>query len=387
MKLSRQTLLIIGLVLFLILVTAAAALFQSSQAAAPALSSNSTAPEGAQALRLWLSAAGYQVDNQPAQSYSIPTASRALLILEPSFFYSITSEEWKTLDAWVRQGGILLLAAHNLESALHGNPFEVSTTAVDDNEFDLLPPAPIFRSPPQVQPAHLKISYVFEQAETGGLGILSVPSGPVALQFSYGNGEVLLVADSYFLSNAGLKAPGNAQLALNLISQIPQGSSIWIDEWHHGERAALAYAFGFEDWLTQTSGGHAVLYVVGVIFLGLVLAGRPFGRPRALAHEQVRRRSLEYIVALANLNRRAGHRQAVMKYYAAELKRTLSKRYRLNPSLPDDEFVSQVTRYNPAISGSELTDLLDRLGQKSFTEIQMIQLARKTAGWMEKIVH
>jgi hypothetical protein len=382
MKARRETFLIVGLLVVLVVITAAAAFVEAGQGVSLPLSSGSNAPDGARALSLWLSAAGYRVENQPAIEFSIPPGSQAALVLEPSVKYEFTAPEWAVLEGWVRQGGILLVAAIDLKAALQGNPFGIVIAAVPAKTVNLFPSAPIFSAPALSVPASLKINSVIASTEPAGSVLLATPEGPVAVQIPYGKGQVMVVAGSSFLTNAGLRNPGDADLMLNLVSQVPPGSAVFIDEWHHGERAAASTASGLEGWLAETPAGQAVLFAAVIIFLGLVLSGRPFGRPLAPAVEQSRRGPLEYVNAMANLYHRAGHRRAVMDHYHTGLKRSLGKRYRLDPSLPDPEFVNRLAGFNPELDRAALLDLLGRLSQKSFSEIQMVQLARAAAGWM-----
>ncbi len=386
MKIRREFIFIAGILLLLFIVTAAAGLFQGKDEGLPPLSSNSNTPEGARALRLWLSAAGYEVSNQSTNVFAVPDGVSFVLILEPDFITGITAAEWETLDQWIEDGGTLFLASREIWRILSNSPLQVDTAPTSSTGAPIFPVAPIFRAPPMDQPAQLTLSYILKPKNEPGQPLLATDKGEVALRFDRGKGSVILISASSFLTNQGLKDPGNAALTLNLFSLIPKGSRAWIDEWHHGERgSAQELAYGPAAWLTGTPAGFAVLFSAGVIFVSLLLAGRPFGRPVPLPKEQVRRNSLEYVTALANLNRRAGHRRALMAYYQTTLKRAFGRRYRLDPGLPDDEFVERLTRFNPSIDRSSLLGLLRQLDQNKFTETQVVQLAHEAADWLSKL--
>lgn len=196
---------------------------------------------------------------------------------------------------------------------------------------------------------------------------------------------MILIAGTDFLTNTGLKDPDSAALALNLLSTLPAGGAIWMDEWHHGQRTAGSSAAGPEAWLQDTPSGRAILFTAAVIFLALLLAGRRFGRPVPLLSDQARRAPIEHVTALANLNRRAGHRRALMQYYHASLKRAFGRRYRLDSGLPDDIYIARLASYNPNLDTAALLDLLTRLSSKKITDAQMVQLARETAQWMKQL--
>jgi hypothetical protein len=127
-----------------------------------------------------------------------------------------------------------------------------------------------------------------------------------------------------------------------------------------------------------------LLYVAAIVFVALVLRGRRFGRPVPLPKDITRRAPLEYITAIANLGRRAGHRAAVLRQYHHWLKRGLGQRYRLNPTLPDDEYVTQLAQFNPNLDTTALRNLLARLRWGKVSESEMIQLAAETAKWLKE---
>ena len=389
MKIRRDVLMVSGLLIVLLLVTVFASIFQTKTEQIPPLSSESNLPNGARALRLWMEEMGYQVNNAPGSEYAVPAETRAVLILEPSLSSNITSEEWKTLRAWVSEGGLLLLASREIWFNLTTANLPVSATSLTGAQKTVLPAAPIFRAPPVMRPLRLapRFAFVFQQGQKI-LPLLDVDGRSVAVDIPEGKGHIILVADSGFLTNAGLKEPGSGEWMLNVLAELPAGSAIWFDEWHHGERATGEQTnLGPEAWLTNTPSGLALLYAFVVNFVFLLLAGRRFGRPVPLQRDMVRRAPLEYVTALAGLNQRAGHRRALLQHYRVSLKRAFGRRYRMDAGLPDDEYVAQLARYKPDLDSAALLNLLQRLNQKNVSETQMVQLAREAAGWIQTIEH
>jgi hypothetical protein len=213
---------------------------------------------------------------------------------------------------------------------------------------------------------------------------LADEEGPIILSFEKGQGRVFLSATAFPFSNAGLKEAGNPAAILNLVSAARQPGLIWFDEWHHGLRSDGSQVIGPTEWLRYTPSGRSFLYLAGVIFIALLLRGRRFGRPTPLSQETSRRAPLEYITAIANLNRRARHRADVLRQYHHWLKRGLGQRYRLNPTLPDEEYLAQLGRFNPRIDLTALGNLLARLRQNQVSENELIRLADETAAWLEE---
>jgi hypothetical protein len=382
MKLSRESWLAIGLVVVLAVITALAAAQQTQAAELPPLSSASTAPDGARALWMWLDDLHYAVRDDVTPFFSIPRDARLVLMLEP--FPGITSAEWETIDDWVRDGGTLIVAGDQFGAALATQHYTFTLAYLDHPVPALAAQTPLLASPPLTGAADVQTLAYLETGRSDFVAHLATPSGPVVVSFALGKGRVILSAAPYAFSNAGLKEPGNPALVLNLILISPTSGAVWFDEWHHGVRPVDSRVVGPEDWLRRTPAGRALLYVAGVIFLAVLLRGRRFGRPVPLPGEITRRAPLEYISAIANLSRRAGHRRAVLQQYRQRLKRHLGQRYRLDPTLNDAEYVARLAEYNPGLDAEALGRLLARLQRPNVNESEMIQLAAEVAAWMKE---
>jgi hypothetical protein len=191
---------------------------------------------------------------------------------------------------------------------------------------------------------------------------------------------VILSASPILFANAALKKDPISTVTLNLIA-LTSGGAIWFDEWHHGIQAQSIV--GPDQWLKRTPGGHALLFTVFVVFAGLLLQGRAFGRAVPMLHESKRRGPLEHVTAIANLKRKAGHRAEVLLQYHQRVKRQLGQRYRLDPSIPDAEYVNALAGLNSSIDKDELLILLKRLSRKNISEVELIKLASEAAKWMK----
>jgi hypothetical protein len=380
-QLSRDSWLAIGLFVVLLLVTVAAAIQQTREKAPPPLASFSSAPDGAQALWLWLAELDYSVSNEAAKIFRLPKETSLMLMLEP--FAEITPAEWQTIDDWVEDGGTLMLVGDQWGAALAARHYEFNLRSLSSPTSTLTTQTPLLVSPPAT-PTNVQPGAYFETSRDDFVTHLAVESGPVILSFEREAGRVILSAAPFPCSNAGLKEEGNPSLVLNLVSAANRPGVIWFDEWHHGRRSDQAEVVGPGDWLRYTSAGHSMLYVAAIIFVALVLQGRRFGRPVPLPKDISRRAPLEYITAIANLGRRAGHRPAVLRQYHHWLKRGLGQRYRLNPTLPDDEYVDQLAKFNPTLDATALRNLLACLRWGKVSESEMIQLAAETAKWLKE---
>jgi hypothetical protein len=380
-RLSRDSWLAIALFLLLLLITIIAAIQQTKKEQAPPLASFSSAPNGARALRLWLKDLDYSVSDEVFSTFRLPEDAGLALILEP--FVGITPDEWQTIDAWVEEGGTLVLAGDEFSTALAARHYQFDLAYLDPPTTTVIAQTPLLASPP-TNPAKAQPRAYFKTNRHDFVTHLAVEGQPVLVSFEREAGRVILSAAAFPFSNAGLKEEGNPALVLNLISTANQSGVIWFDEWHHGLRAGRTEIVGPGNWLRYTPTGRSLLYTAAVIFVALLLRGQRFGRPVPLPKDTARRAPLEYITAIANLGRRAGHRAAVLRQYHHWLKRGLGQRYRLNPTLPDKEYLEQLAQFNPNLDIPALRNLLGQLQRRNVSESDMIQLAVEVAKWLKE---
>jgi hypothetical protein len=381
-RLSGDARLTLGLLAVLILILIASAIWKAgTNTNYPPLVSLSNQPDGSRALRLSLQALGYQVTDRVEGDFAPSKATRIALLLEP--FPGIEDGEWDALDEWVKQGGTLILAGDDFGAFLAAQHYHFGLNYLDQASEALSQQAPLLTSPPLQGTATVKPDAYFDTLGEDSVVLMAVDSRPVLVTVKNGEGRLILSASAYPFSNAGLKEAGNPSLVLNLIALgAAPDSRIWFDEWHHGLRSSQEIV-GPGNWLRYTPSGRALLYIAVVIFVVLALQGQNFGRPLTPQRPVYRRAPLEYITAIANLSRRAGHRRWVLLQYHNALKRHYTRRYRINPALQDSEFVAELSRYHPSLDPAALLGLLQRLDQSRVSEAEAIQLAAETVEWLE----
>jgi hypothetical protein len=381
-RLSRDSWLALALFVVLVILTVAAARRQTQTQVAPPLASFSSAPDGAAALRLWLEELDYTVSEALFPTFRIPDNTQLVLMLEP--FLGITSSEWEIIDAWVEDGGTLLLVGESGGTLLAVRHYDFNLAYLPGQAIARAPQTPLFTSPRLDQTVGVPSNAYFETDRTDFVTHLAVVEGPVLVSFPRGNGRVVLSAAPFPFSNRGLKEAGQPALALNVIALIGRSGQVWFDEWHHGWQGHDTEAAGLDNWLRYTPAGRGLLFAALVIFVALALSGRRFGRPVPLPRETARRAPLEYITAVANLNRRAGHRVAVLRQYRHRLKRSLGRRYRLDPALPDQVYLAELAHLNPDLDTVALSRLLLELARPEVTENHMTRLATEVARWLKE---
>lgn len=379
-RFSRDSWLALGLFVLLAIISGFS-LYQETQAQAlPPLANFSTQADGARALWLWLEALDYEVSDEATAVFAIPESAEVMLMLEPTTF--IEAGEWAVIDEWVEAGGTLVIAGSGLWADQAFSNYNFRLNLREATVLQVSQQTPMMASPMQPEIPSSDALLSLQSSRTDFVVHFALGKEPVVVSLAQGNGRIVLTTFTTPFSNKGLQTPGYAELVLNLISAAGEAQYIWFDEWHHGVRAQSNEIANLGSWLRRTPLGRAFIFMAVVIFTALVLQGRSFGRPVPLPQDNSRRAPLEYITALANLSRRAGHRTAVLQDYHHRLKKSIGHRYRLNPTLSDDEFLAQLAEYNPNLDLAALRTLLQRLSVANIGENELVQLAAEVSEWL-----
>ena len=377
-NLSRDSKLAIGILLVLVLVTIFAAIQGGTEQRYPSLSSLSSGPDGALALKLWMKELQYSVDEEVLTDFLPPKKASILLMLEP---LSINESEMQAIDDWVEAGGTLIAVGDQYSRALMDHyQFTFSYLLDPDGTPDHA--NPLFSSPSAVDVKNTEVKLALRSERDDFVVLVAQEGEPVVVSFEQGKGRVILGTTVESFTNAGLKKAGNPELVLNLLALAPPKGIVWFDEWHHGVRSGQQ-VLGPADFLRRTPIGRSLLFIVFAVFTAVLVQGRGFGRPVPLPHEIKRRGTLEHVTGIANLSRRAAHRPAVMLHYHQQVKRKLGQRYRLDPSMDDQEYVNALASYNAELNKDELLSLLRRLKRKDVSEAEMVSLAAEASKWID----
>lgn len=378
-RLSRDSWLALLLIVLFTAVTALAILQETLAAQqAPPLASFSSQPNGARALWLYLERMGFETRNPTQDNFAIASDYDVLLMLAPQT--AVTPPEWRVIEGWVEQGGTLILTGDDFFTNQAFDHFGFRLSYSGDEATPVVLQTPLLTDPALPADAALTTIYTLQSGRDDVVTHFATADGrPVVVSWPQGDGRILLSANPTPFSNVGLQEPANAAWVLALLNAAGDPHVIFFDEWHHGVRGATA-AVTAGNWLQRTPGGRALLYVALVLFVGLLLQGRIFGRPLPMPQTLTRRAPLEYISGIANLSRRAGHRTAVLQDYHLRLTRELGFRYRLNPTLPDAEFVARLVELDTAVDPQELLTLLHQL-QTARSEHEMVQAAAAAASF------
>jgi len=378
-NLSRNAKLGIGIVLLLVILTAFAALQRKTAAQYPKLSTISTTPDGALALKLWVKGLKYGVDEAVLTDFAPPKNTSILFMLEPLF---PTDGDMKSVDQWVENGGTLIAIGdqYGMFSLIDHYKFFFNFLPNDTGMPSI--GTPLLDSPASLDLKNSKPGVALASDRSDYVVLVSYQNQPVLVSFEQGQGRVILGTLTEAFTNAGLKQAGNPELVLNILARARNKGAVWFDEWHHGVQSG-AQILGPTEFLRRTPMGRALLFITFAVFIAFFLQGRGFGRPIPLPQEIRRRGALEHVTGIANLSRRAAHRPAVMMQYHNQIKRKLGQRYRLDPGMDDEQYVSTLAGYNPSLDKDELLNTLKRLKRRNISETEMVQLAVDAAKWID----
>ena len=309
---------------------------------------NSPAADGLLALRVWLSELGYAVHTTSGSRFVLPPSTRLFFVYPTTYPYNAAEAE--QLYQWVNSGNTLVLVGPGAFDAELQSRFGVAVGPQSELISEVTQPQPLL--PDLSAPIALasQESTLDLSAATDALAVLVDPQGqPTAAVQSLGQGHVWHLSRHHDLSNALLRDPQQATLLPALLRALPPGSEIRFDTYHrNGAVDSVATAQNLQEWLYYTPSGWAMLWLLGVTAIYLLLQGWRLGPPLPATATLRRREAAEYVVAMANLLRRARRRDAVAQHHKVRLKRTLGRLHQISPDLDDETFLAQWQAHTPA---------------------------------------
>ena len=162
-KLSRDAKLALWILLILAVFSALAAMQQQSKPQYPKLSSLSSGPDGALALKLWIQSLHYPVDEQLLTSFNPPRDSAILLMLEPAF---PTNAELKSMNQWVENGGTLIAIGDQYGMYDLAGYYDFAFEYLVDNNVPPNAETPLLDSPAVLDLKNLKVQVALGSAHS-----------------------------------------------------------------------------------------------------------------------------------------------------------------------------------------------------------------------------
>ena len=160
---------------------------------------------------------------------------------------------------------------------------------------------------------------IAEPASTAPVVHLADKHGALLLDYVYGSGRIILLSDPYIVTNAGIRANDNLQLAINVLTS--HDGLIAFDEYHQGRGITRnAFASYFSGTPVLAIGAQLVLLILLVLWTN----ARRFGRPLPLPHVD-RRSSLEFVASMAELQERSRAYDLAIENIYSRTRRVLAR--------------------------------------------------------------
>lgn len=314
----------------------------------PPLSMHASTDGGARGLALWLNALGYRVEPFEYRPWGPPDDADVFFILDPT--REITPAQAATTRAWVERGGQLILGVDGWDALLDELGLGVAySTAWIRTAQVTLPLAGNLLGETTVE----TYTHLVQTDAVWVPTLNNTDSGSprvVGATRQIGRGQVHVLTSTWLFSNLGIREADNAALILSLLGDNAPGSRVMFDEYHHGrtEHGTLTARMLREPW------GWAIIYAFVVGFIWIAWGGVRFGQPLRSAPSAARRTSGEYITTLASALRRNRQHGWLQTQYAAQVRRSLARRYRVRASSDQpDAALAQIIERQPRLAALE----------------------------------
>ena len=344
----------------------------------PTYNIHSSSPEGTRAFSLWLNSLGYTSSSMEYRPFSIDSQDSLLLMLFPTL--EPTSPQASAITDWVKQGGTLIVADNEENDLLQGLGVSVLPGVRQLSNVQLVDPS---FGHPSVSPSSIYTYGSLELRSAAWIPVLndSDTNEIVGATRTLGNGSIYAFSTGDLFSNIGLAQAGSRDFVINLLGRAPTGSTVVIDEYHHGytEQGTFTRQLFTQPW------GQAIIFIAVLLFVFLALTGRRFGaavRPVARAAKRAR---AEYAQTIASLLQQRDQREWLRDHYVYQLKRALAARFRVRSNVTTAEFVQELAQRNA--DAAALAEPLKELeAPRAPSDSRMIVLMRETDQLVARLI-
>jgi uncharacterized protein DUF4350 len=332
----------------------------------PEHNSNSDAPNGTSAARLFAQAMGHPT-GQIEGAFSPQSQNGLMFVFTPTSPF--TSDDAVQTANWVRQGGVLIYASEQGDAELDR---AFSVTRLSGYVSSGTESAnPVLDGVTTVSGGGLAVPFLASPAQVPILR--SGNHYPLGYIEKMGSGTVVVLADPLVLCNGYLDKADNGRLLSDLLGLVGPSSAVSFDEYHHG---LILSDLAPQAWVT-TPWGAAILWLLVAVFAGLLLRGRRFG-PLIQRPASVARADAEWAVAVGELLRRSGARALTLGMLATASEREVAVRTGL-PAQPRDRFWNALYARAPELAG-ELAEAERALYGSAGGDAELLRAAQRLHG-------
>ncbi|MCR9160180.1 MAG: DUF4350 domain-containing protein [Nannocystaceae bacterium] len=244
-----------------------------------------------------------------------------------------TDAEWQALQAWVREGGQLVLAGSEL-------PRWVRVTYVHDPEPDL--DALEYEAPFALTPSEDAV--VVRAGDWSGPG---ASGNDYITAFDLGFGGVTVLADDHLFTNAALAFPGNPEALVQTVGSFERSEVEFVDAW------ASVGARNPAESIAHTHLTAAIVQLLVLVVALYLWRGVRFGRGRDPAG-QSRRAFVQHAVAMGRQYEKAKAATFAAGLFSAWVLERLRNRFSSAASAGLLGLAQEVAR----VSGRDETDVM-----------------------------
>jgi hypothetical protein len=301
-------------------------------------------------------------------------APGTLLVIAPPEIHNPNRNEFEAVNKWVEAGGLLIIIDREIDLSV-GDTVISTEHSASKAAVHTLQPTPFTRGVERVALSdYASRVKVDSRSATYHIGD---DQAAVVADAKAGKGRVVLVTDPYIVANNGISQADNVILALNLLSERPEGE-IAFDEYHHGYGASTT-SEGLMSYFRGTPVPWMMAQVALVAVLVVYTRGRRFGRPLPLKHER-RTTNLEFVSSMANITRLARATDLAMENIYAEFRKRLCRFGGVPARVANEKLAAAVARRSK-LDERELATLLARCDGVSrgehVSEAELLRLVRR----------
>lgn len=327
----------------------------------------------------WLGQQGYQTGTIQSLNGLNNLPNETVFILNTQGEYPF--QELYAFDSWIRNGGTAVIAQESNQASDLTTYFNTSIRwiwpTVNNAELKL----PLLNWPNFVDSPNLRANHKVN-IQCGRAAIhIGTCARPILTSFGYGNGQIYFISTVHPFTNRGLENGANANLVENLVRNTAGRSGIIAFDEGHRQGSLF--------WFLSSPVGWAIFLVLLCLFL-YILWRSLYSRSaqseveRTLQVSEIQE-SVQYLNKVAQAEKNLHGSNAVKEHYWLRLKRILCQRFRLDPAMPDKEFMDAM---KPHLDETDMAQLIslhireerdpltDDLALRTWTE-SMIQLTEK----------
>jgi len=338
-------------------------------------SSYSASSDGAKAAFLTLQSLGYKTERWLDPPQGLKPQGGLLILADPVIPPS--KDERQAVRKFVESGGKILASGLSADMLLPEASAGVNDiSSVEWKDFPALVLGAVTRGAESITLVPL--------AKWTGTGPRYVPlygttEAPVAVIYPLGRGEILWLAASTPLTNAGIQRSGNLELLLNFAGS-PQRTRILWDEYFHGQGRSLM------DYFARTPLPWALAQLGLLLAMALLAFSRRSGPVHPMVTES-RLSSLEFIDTLGGLYLRAHAARGAVEVACQRFRFLLAKRMGVPLTAPDTDLEKAAKQRLAPVSGLGETLLRCRQAQDNLDlqDREALELVQALHNFTEKL--